>query len=264
MLFDNIFSFARAEAKPSEDIDATLSDKIPGAEPSAKVVREVSPEASAVLGFIGTLTGAIQQNASTQQTYANQPGSTAQAASSVMKESSKSLDDIVEKTGERPFPPGRPNIYGINAGGINLKGEKVVVPFRFEADKYAQGGMNYANANSIRTNDIINAAPQEIYQSVRGGDFTYALPYLVPNKPYLVRLHFVEAFWTAKGQRLADVVLNNQQVLSNFDIFEAAGGKDIACVKEFTASTDSRGQITIQFKSVKDLAAVCGIEILDV
>jgi len=257
MLFDNIFSFASKGATSGEDIDPTLSDKIPGTEPSAKVVREVSPEASAVLGFISTLTGAIQQNASTQNTYANNPGSTAQAASSVMKESSRSLDDMVEKTGTQPFPPGRPNIYGINAGG------SVVVPFRFSADKYASGGTSIATGNLIKTSGIVNAAPQEVYQSVRAGDFTYTLPYLVPDRPYLVRLHFVEFYWAAKGLRLADVLINSQQVLSRFDAFEAAGGKDIACIKEYTASADSRGQITIQFKTVKDLAKVCGIEILE-
>jgi hypothetical protein len=256
MLFDNIFSFASKGAKSGEGIDPDLSDKIPGASPAAKIVREVSPEASAVLDFISTLSGAIQQNASTQKTYANEPGSTAQAASSVMKESRDSLDDIVEKTSERPFPPGRPNIYGLNAGGSN------VIPFRFEADKYASGGWSATTANSIKTSDSINAAPQEIYQSVRAGNFTYILPYLVPGKLYLVRFHFVEFWWSGKDLRVADVAINSQQVLSGFDIFEAAGGSNIACVKEFTTSADSGGQITIQFKSVKDNATVCGIEIL--
>lgn len=258
MLFDNIFSFASKGAKSSEDIDSTLSDKIPGAEPSAKIVREVSPEASAVLGFIGTLTGAIQQNASTQQTYANHPGSTAQAASSVMKESSGSLHDMVEKTGEQPFPPGRPNLYGINAGVSK------VIPFRFEADKYVSGGSSVVTANGIKTSDILNAAPEELYQSVRAGNFTYTFPYLVPNKSYLVRFHFAECWHVGKDERVANVVLNKQYVLSQFDIFEAAGGSNIACVKEFTTSADSGGQITVQFQSVKDTAIVCGIEILQV
>ncbi|HEY0757373.1 MAG TPA: malectin domain-containing carbohydrate-binding protein [Ktedonobacteraceae bacterium] len=257
MLFDNIFSFASEGAKSGADIAPKLSDKIPGTGPSAKIVREESPEALAVLGFINTLTRATQQNASTQKTYANDPGSTAQAASSVMKESSGSLDDILEKTNRQPFPSS-PNIYGINAGGSKP------VPFRFEADKYAQGGGPFLYSNSIRTNGIINAAPQELYRNVRFGNFSYAFPYLVPNKPYLVRLHFAECTWSGKDQRLANIVINNQQVLSNFDIFEAAGGSNIACVKEFTTSADGRGQITIQFKSVKDNAIVSGIEILDV
>lgn len=121
MLFDNIFSFASEGAKSGEDIDPKLSGKIPGAEPDAKIVREVSPEASAVLGFINTLTGAIQQNANAQKTYANDPGSTAQAASSVMKKSRESLEsdpDLMkysarERLGQR-FPT------------INLAAGKVV------------------------------------------------------------------------------------------------------------------------------------------
>jgi len=257
MLFDNIFSFASEGAKSSEDINPKLFEKIPGADPSVKVVREVSPEASAVLDFIGTLTKATRQNASTQKMYANDPGSTAQAASSVMKESSSSLDDILEKTSKRPFPPGRPNIYGINAGGKNA------VPFSFSADQYASGGGSLAAADDIKASGITNAAPQEIYQTIRHGEFTYRLPYLVPNKPYLVRLHFAEYFFGAQDQRLIDIIINNQQVLSSFDIFQAAGGHKIACVKDFPTSADSHGLITLQFKPVKDYAIVSGIEILE-
>ncbi|HEU5378956.1 MAG TPA: hypothetical protein VFV38_26320 [Ktedonobacteraceae bacterium] len=51
---------------------------------------------------------------------------------------------------------------------------------------------------------------------------------------------------------------------ATFAIFEAAGGNNIVCGKEFPTSADSRGQITFQCKAVKDLAKVCGIELLDV
>jgi len=258
MLFDNIFSFASEGATSSEDINPTLFEKIPGVNPSAKVVREVSPEASAVLDFISTLTRTTQQNASTQKTYANDPGSSAQAASSVMKESSRSLDDMLEKTSTRPFPPGRPNIYGINAGGSNA------VPFSFSADQYASGGTSVTTGVDTKASGILNAAPQELYKTVRYGEFTYRLPYLVPNKSYLVRLHFAEYYFWLQDQRLMDIMINNQQVLSRFDIFKEAGGPKIACVKDFPTPADSYGLITLQFKPVQDQAIVSGIEILDV
>jgi Chitobiase/beta-hexosaminidase C-terminal domain len=50
-------------------------------------------------------------------------------------------------------------------------------------------------------------------------------------------------------------------VLTNFDIFAAAGGQNIAVVEQFTTTATSAGQIVIQFVTVKDNAAVNGVEI---
>jgi hypothetical protein len=41
------------------------------------------------------------------------------------------------------------------------------------------------------------------------------------------------------------VAINGTPVLSNFDIFAAAGGKDKAVVEQFTAVADAQGRITI-------------------
>lgn len=92
MIFNNIFSFASEGAKSGEGIGQSLSNEIPGASPSKKIVREESPEAIAVLGFISTLTNATQQAASKQNADANDPGTTSQAASSVMKKSNETLE----------------------------------------------------------------------------------------------------------------------------------------------------------------------------
>jgi hypothetical protein len=212
------------------------------------------------MDFITALTKATQQDASTQNEYAKDPQSTAQAASATMQESSQSLDDALAKSSRRPFPPSGPNVYGINAGGSNP------VPFRFTADKYAQGGASHTTINAITTSGILNTAPEEIYKSVRADprSFTYTLPYLVANKPYLVRLHFSECWWSGKGARLFDVFIHDQKVLSNFDIWVEAGGSNIACVRDFPTTADSRGQITLQFKTLKDQALVAGLEILEV
>jgi hypothetical protein len=91
MLFDNIFSFASERAKSGEDIGKSLSDKIP-ASSTTKTVREESPEARTVLDFISNLAKATQQAASKQNADANDPGATSQAASSVMKKSSETLE----------------------------------------------------------------------------------------------------------------------------------------------------------------------------
>jgi hypothetical protein len=100
MLFDNIFSFGSEGAKSGEETGQSLFNKIPVGSPPAKIVSEESPEARAVMDFIGTLTRAIQRDANKQKDEANDPGTTSQAASSVMKKSSESQQssDLAQET----------------------------------------------------------------------------------------------------------------------------------------------------------------------
>jgi hypothetical protein len=146
--------------------------------------------------------------------------------------------------------------YAINTGGTGSGS--------FQTDNYYLGGSsNTATvADSIDTSGVSNPAPQAAYQSERYGNFSYVFPSLQANAPYTIRLHFAETFWSSSGQRVFNVSLNGNRVLSNFDIVGATGAKDRAIVKAFTASADSSGQITVQFSSVVDYAKVSGIEIL--
>ncbi|MBA4389247.1 MAG: hypothetical protein C0404_14835, partial [Verrucomicrobia bacterium] len=52
-----------------------------------------------------------------------------------------------------------------------------------------------------------------------------------------VKLHFAETEGATTGQRVFDVKLQGNTVLSNFDIFQQAGGKDRGVVKEFTLAS---------------------------
>jgi hypothetical protein len=52
-------------------------------------------------------------------------------------------------------------------------------------------------------------------------------------------------------------------VLTNVDVFAAAGGEDFALVKPFTATAASNGSITMQFTTgATDLPKVSGIEVI--
>src|SRR5206468_1976586 len=51
-------------------------------------------------------------------------------------------------------------------------------------------------------------------------------------------------------------------VLTNFDVFADAGGANKADVKQFLATADSNGRLTISFTTIKDNAKVSAIEIL--
>ncbi len=143
--------------------------------------------------------------------------------------------------------------YTVNAGGAATGS--------FVADEDYSGGTSYSTTASINTSGVSNPAPQAVYQTERYGNFTYTLPNLIPGAQYTVRLHFAEIYWTSSGQRLFNVSINGQQVLSNFDIYAAAGGADKAIVEQYTATADARGQVAIQFTTVKDNAKVSGIEV---
>ncbi|RZU46464.1 hypothetical protein EV284_1145 [Streptomyces sp. BK022] len=119
MVFDNIFNSAGKGAglfsvttdgtKPRpgagvdfEDADdETYDDTIPslfssaihGASSRASIVREQSPEARAVLGFLGSFIQATRESAGTQAQFATDPGSVSAAASAGMRESSTTVTD---------------------------------------------------------------------------------------------------------------------------------------------------------------------------
>jgi predicted alpha-1,2-mannosidase len=107
-----------------------------------------------------------------------------------------------------------------------------------------EGQLNSANAQIDVSTP--NAAPAPVYQSERyGSDFTFRYP--VPAGKYSVRLHFAEIFDNAAGQRVENVDINGQRVLTNFDTFAAAGGMNKAVVREFRdIAPDAQGNITIR------------------
>lgn len=144
-------------------------------------------------------------------------------------------------------------VYQINCGG------PAVSPFA--ADQYATGGTPFSASATVTTSGVSNAAPAAVYQSERYGNETYTFPSLTVNGSYTVRLHFAEIYFTAAGQRVFNVLVNGTQVLTNFDIFAAAGANK-ALVLDFAATANASGKIAVQLVSVTDNAKVSGIEIL--
>jgi hypothetical protein len=132
----------------------------------------------------------------------------------------------------------------------------------FSADTYGSGGTTYSVTNTITTTGVTSPAPTAVYQTERYGNTTYTLPNLVASSQYIVRLHFAELYWTAAGKRVFNVSINGTAVLSNFDVFSAAGGQYKALVREFTATANASGQIVIVFTNVTDNATIDGIEVL--
>lgn len=144
-----------------------------------------------------------------------------------------------------------PNSIRINAGGSSYTDPSGA---RWSADFSYSGGNTYTGSSTVANTD---SSP--LYQTARFGNFAYDVA--VPNGSYVVKLKFAESYWNQAGARLFNVVLNGNQVLSNFDIFVAAGGRNIAVDKSFPVNAVD-GKIGLQFVSLVDSALVSGIELI--
>jgi len=131
----------------------------------------------------------------------------------------------------------------------------------FAADVDFSGGTVSSGTAAVDTSGVTNPAPMAVYQSRRFGNFTYTLPGFTAGSAHTVRLHFSENFWTAAGQRVFNVSINGTQVLTNFDIFAAAGAQNKAVIRAFVVNADSSGRYVVQFTSVVNNSSVSGIEI---
>src|SRR5262249_47422741 len=109
-------------------------------------------------------------------------------------------------------------VKGIDAGG-GASGP-------YAADAGFSGGTAGRATAAIDPSRLTDPAPQAVYQTYRfgagGTAFTYTVGGLTPGAAYAVRLHFAEPDATGPGQRLFNVALNGQQVLTDFDVFQAA------------------------------------------
>jgi hypothetical protein len=93
MTFDSLFSFSNDIADDAQGIGRSLGDKIPGAHTEAKILREESHEAVAIMGFINKFMGEMQKTSQVHNKAFNDPKTTASMAESSMKEGSKIVDN---------------------------------------------------------------------------------------------------------------------------------------------------------------------------
>jgi hypothetical protein len=147
------------------------------------------------------------------------------------------------------------HVIGINAGG------PAVGSYVADTD-FSGGTVSRGTTHTIDLGGVTNPAPMAVYQSGRYGNFSYVIPNLVPGHSYTVRLHFAEYIYGAAGKRTFNVAINGARVLSNFDIFVAAGGEFKAIIKSSAATADPAGGITIRFSRIVDNSIVQGIEIM--
>ena len=103
-----------------------------------------------------------------------------------------------------------------------------------------------ASLSAVNTSLVTSPAPLAVYNTERWGPAAWTISGLNPLAGYNVRLHFVEWAHTAAGQRNFNVSINSEQVLTNFDIIQAAGAAATAVSEEFYTTADENGIIELQ------------------
>ncbi|MFC1654529.1 Ig-like domain-containing protein [Myxococcota bacterium] len=131
-------------------------------------------------------------------------------------------------------------------------------------DDFVSGGEDWTNSNSVDTTGVANAAPADVYRSVRhkvsatGSYPAFNVPE-VDDGSYTVRLHFADA---SAGPRHINVDIEGQRVLSDYDISSDAGGTNKAVVKSFPVTVSDGNGMSIDMGSQDDSDSfIAGIEV---
>lgn len=128
----------------------------------------------------------------------------------------------------------------INSGGDAVEG--------FVADTSVTGG-NLAPRRNVAIDRTAVPAPQPpeaVYQTERWGAMTYRVRGLGAGTAHQVQLHFAEVYFSQARQRQFNVNINGARVLTNFDVFAAAGAKNKAVERSFAATANASGEIVIE------------------
>lgn len=142
----------------------------------------------------------------------------------------------------------------VNAGGE--ASDEVDCSMKFLGDTYFEGG------NVLRTNEQISDAGDYpfIYQSARFGNFFYRFNDIPPGD-YSVDLHFAEIVNTngPKGIRVFNVFVQEEKVVSDFDIFSIVGANKPLQLIDIRVSVKEEGTVVVRFAGISGSPAVCGI-----
>ncbi|MHB9036893.1 MAG: malectin domain-containing carbohydrate-binding protein, partial [Armatimonadota bacterium] len=116
---------------------------------------------------------------------------------------------------------------------------------------------------SLRDFEVSNV-PRDEWKSFNTefyGDFGYALTDL-PDQEYRVELGMCEGFVSAVGERVFDVLINDQVVLERFDVLKEAGGPKLAVKREFRVQPKD-GVIRIGFAACESEPSACRLKVFD-
>ncbi|KAK4417012.1 Kinesin-like protein KIN-14R [Sesamum alatum] len=170
-------------------------------------------------------------------------------------------DSMVCDSGSRLVPSGFANpccteeiVLFINAGAMALRESDSGI--KFLADKFFEGGDTFQTEEFIAEGGDFSF----IYQSARLGDFCYRIENLLPGD-YFVDLHFVEIINTfgPKGMRVFNVFMQDEKILSDFDIFSTVGSNKPLQLVGARVSIKDDGILALRFEGTLGSPVVSGI-----
>lgn len=148
-----------------------------------------------------------------------------------------------------PNPPQAANniAFAVWAGGWQHQDPSGIV---YLADTDYSGGFTTSSMTPIT-----GTSDSTLYQNQLEGSFSYAIP--LANGNYTVTLKFAETYWTTAGQRIFNVSMQGNRVISNLDIYAMAGANTAYDVP--VPVTITNGTLNINFTPVSDNACVSAI-----
>ncbi|TAF37140.1 MAG: hypothetical protein EAZ66_07290, partial [Alphaproteobacteria bacterium] len=123
----------------------------------------------------------------------------------------------------------------------------------WSADQLFTGG-----ETSSTTSAIANTTNDPLFQNERYGNFSYTIP--VTNGSYEVNLGFAEIYWNSANNRLFNVTGEGQALLTNYDIWTDAGGRNTSVIKKFNVDV-ADGFLNLNFTTIVDNAKVDFIQV---
>mgnify|MGYP006275073891 CR=1 FL=1 len=152
------------------------------------------------------------------------------------------------------------NGFCINAGGTNYTSSTGMT---FSQDQYYTGGSVHADPGT----DIEQTTNDDLYHTVRQGDFVYQLP--LPDGTYELQLHLAETYWGSLqgagatggvGHRVFQLLAEAIDVFpgGSIDIYEQAAGADVALVRTYPVTITGGNGLSLEFLSLVDQAWLAG------
>ena len=130
--------------------------------------------------------------------------------------------------------------------------------YTFGAFGYSRGTNGYL-ATTITG---ICAQAQSLYQrerfSTNSSGFLYQFD--CPEGVYEITMLEAETYWNGAGKRVFNAFIQGRQVLTNFDIYVAAGGMNLPLSLVFTNSV-TNSQLQVLFTPVVDNARISGLQV---
>ena len=188
---------------------------------------------------------------------ASESGQTSVTANAAVNVDSASILNLQFGGGSGTPPPPPSGNGGFTTIRVHAGGGALVdaAGNSWSADYGFLGGFTYSDSAPVS-----NTATPALYQTQRYNTGVVQYQFSAPNGSYTVTLKFAETFFTSAGQRVFNIVLNGQQVATNFDIVAAAGGPNIAIDESFPVSV-TNGQIVIQLTAVVQNPEINALEI---